>query len=215
MDTTNLEPTPYIIKISNPGAEAANVDIGDSVTNRTTGRFKNGSLVINEIIISSEVSGASYLEFLSHTETKPPTICKTILVCINTNQLDLPVQITHRNTDGNRIDHIISSTLDPYQKLTDRLVDEYEYVFDGFTRLRFEKISASTDILVYLYEKSKEKEEEPTAEQKKKKIIKTPKDLTPPTEVIKKQIETKYGCWLAWILLAVSTICIMYELNKK
>lgn len=147
---------PYIIQIVNSTAVAvSNVDIGDSFTNRTTGTFTNGSLVAGNITTSSSVTGVSYLEFLAQSESQPFQVGMTMIICSTAGQLDQTVAITHRNAVGDRLDHVITPTLDPYQNLTDRIIDEYSFLFDGFTRLRFNQINGSATVTVRLYPKGK------------------------------------------------------------
>jgi len=74
-----------------------------------------------------------------------------MIISTSAGQLDQTVAVTHRDSAGNRSDHVITPTLDPYQTQTDRIIDEYEYLFDGFTRLRFNQINASATVTVRLY----------------------------------------------------------------
>lgn len=143
---------PYILQIVNACSSAiSNVDIGDSYTNRTTSNFGQNS----NITITSTVSGVSYLEYLGQSESQPFTVGATMVISTSAGQLDQTVAITHRNASGDRLDHVLTPTLDPYQQQTDRIVDYYEYLMDGFTRLRFNQINGSATVTVRQYLKGK------------------------------------------------------------
>ena len=143
---------PYIIQIVNACSSAiSSVDIGDSYTNRSANNFGQNS----NITITSTISGVTYQEFLAQSESQPFTVGRTMVISTSAGQLDQTVAITHRNASGDRNDHVITPTLDPYQQQTDRIIDEYEYLFDGMTRLRFNQINGSATVTVRLYIKNK------------------------------------------------------------
>lgn len=139
---------PYIIQIVNACTSAiANVDIGDSYANRAAVNFNQSS----NITITSTISGVTYQEFLAQSESQPFTVGKTMVISTSAGQLDQSVAITHRNSSGDRNDHVITPTLDPYQTQTDRIIDEFEYLFDGMTRLRFNQINLSATVTCRMY----------------------------------------------------------------
>ena len=143
---------PYIIQIVNACTSAiASVDLGDSYTNRTVSNFSQNS----NITITCTISGITYIEFLAQSESQPVKIGRTMIISTSAGQLDQTVAVTHRDAVGNRADHIITPTVDPYQNQTDRIVDDYEYLFDGFTRLRFNQINASATVTTRMYPISK------------------------------------------------------------
>lgn len=139
---------PYIVQVVNACTSAiSSVDIGDSYTNRTTSNFGQNS----NITITSTISGVTYLEFLSQSESQPFQVGRTMIISTSAGQLDQTVAVTHRDAVGNRADHIITPTVDPYQNQTDRIIDDYSYLFDGFTRLRFNQINGSATVTVRMY----------------------------------------------------------------
>ena len=143
---------PYILQIVNACTSAiASVDLGDSFTNRTASNFNQNS----NITISCTISGITYIEFLAQSESQPVKIGRTMIISTSAGQLDQTVAVTHRDAVGNRADHIITPTVDPYQNQTDRIIDDYEYLFDGFTRLRFNQINASATVTTRMYPISK------------------------------------------------------------
>lgn len=139
---------PYIIQIVNACSSAiTSVDIGDSYTNRSAVNFNQNT----NITTTSTISGVTYQEFLAQSESQPFTVGKTMVISTSAGQLDQTVAVTHRNAAGDRNDHVITPTLDPYQQQTDRIIDEYSYLFDGMTRLRFNQINGSATVTVRLY----------------------------------------------------------------
>lgn len=139
---------PYIIQVVNGCTSAiSSVDIGDSYTNRAASNFGQNS----NITVSSTITGVTYIEFLAQSESQPFKIGRTMVISTSAGQLDQTVAVTHRDAVGNRNDHVITPTIDPYQNQTDRIIDDYEYLFDGFTRLRFNQINGSATVTVRMY----------------------------------------------------------------
>ena len=139
---------PYIIQLVNACTSAiASVDIGDSYTNRAASNFGQST----NITITSTITGVTYIEFLAQSESQPFKVGRTMVISTSAGQLDQTVAVTHRDAVGNRSDHVITPTIDPYQNQTDRIIDDYEFLFDGFTRLRFNQINASATVTVRMY----------------------------------------------------------------
>lgn len=146
---------PFILQIVNACTSAiANVDIGDSYTNSISSNAALNFGQSFDITTTSTVSGVTYLEFLRQSESKPFTVGKTMIISTSAGQLDQTVAITHRNASGDRNDHVITPTLDPFQNQTDRVIDNYEYLFDGMTRLRFNQINGSATVTLRIYPKN-------------------------------------------------------------
>lgn len=143
---------PYIIQMVNACSSAiSSVDIGDSYANRFADLFNQSS----NITFSMNVSGLTYIEFLAQTESQPFRIGKTVIVSATAAQFNQTVTITHRDSTGKRLDEVITPFIDPYQNQTDRIISDFNYVFDGFTRLRFNQIAASATVTVWLFPQSK------------------------------------------------------------
>ena len=144
----NRVSAPYIIQVVNACTTAiASVDIGDSYTNRAASNFGQNT----NITMSSTITGVTYIEFLAQSESQPFQVGRTMVISTTAGQLDQTVAVTHRDAVGNRSDHVITPTVDPYQNQTDRLIDDYVFLFDGFTRLRFNQINASATVTVRMY----------------------------------------------------------------
>ena len=143
---------PYIIQMVNACTSAiSNVDIGDSYLQRAASNFGQSS----NITFSMGISGLSYIEFLAQTESQPFRVGKTVIISATAAQFNQSITITHRDANGKRLDEVIIPFIDPYQNQTDRILSDLEYVFDGFTRLRFNQISASATVNVWIFPSSK------------------------------------------------------------
>ena len=157
-DSADAEPSqgqtsqPYIIQIRNALSEAiANVDIGDSYLQRAASNFGQSA----NLTFTMGISGLSYIEFLAQTESQPFRVGKTVIISATAAQFNQAITITHRDASGKRLDEVIFPFIDPYQNQTDRIISDFEYVFDGFTRLRFNQISASATVNVWIFPASK------------------------------------------------------------
>ena len=140
---------PYIVQITCTST-VSDVDIGDAYTNRTASNFGQS----NEITMGSGVPGVSYRNFLANSEREPFMVGATMVISTTAGQLNETMTVTHRNASGDRKDFTISPTPDPYQSQTDRVIDFTEYIFDGFTRIRFSRVLTGS-VLVRLYLKNK------------------------------------------------------------
>lgn len=103
------------------------------------------------IIPTSLVQGVSYEAFLAQTEGAPFRVGKTVIISSSTGQLDQPVTITTREATGKRIDHVFTPSPDPYQNLTNTVVDYYEYDFGGYSQISFNQINGSATVVVKLF----------------------------------------------------------------
>lgn len=154
-----LPQQPYIIQVANSCASAAvsNVDIGNSFANRLTydplGTYNFGQN--SNISITSTITDITYLEFLAATESNPFTVGKTMIISSSAGQVEQTVQINHKTPAGKQDSFIISAAMSPFQNLSDRVIDETSYVWDGFTRFRFNQINAGATVTVRLYLKNK------------------------------------------------------------
>ena len=103
------------------------------------------------IQITSLIPGMTYTEFLASSEIHPFRAFKTEIISATTGQLLQDFTITHRNAAGKRVDKRFPKLVDPYQWQTDRISDDYEYYFDGFSRVRIASVLASADIILNIY----------------------------------------------------------------
>ncbi|KKS77427.1 MAG: Two component regulator propeller domain protein [Candidatus Woesebacteria bacterium GW2011_GWC1_42_9] len=120
---------------------------GGGVFYNTISNFGQNS----NITVTSPVNGLAFTEFLAKLESSPVKINKTEIISSTTGQLDNTVVITHRDSNGDRVDHVVAPVIDPNQIQTDRISDPYEFLFDGFTRMRLGQVNGSTTVTIRLY----------------------------------------------------------------
>ncbi|PCJ55964.1 MAG: hypothetical protein COA79_20355 [Planctomycetota bacterium] len=151
-----MEPAqPFIIQVVSASASSiSDVDIGDAYGNRalvqTASRSPFGA--DPNITLSSGVIGVTYIEWLAETERRPFKVGLTEIISSSAGQIDNPITITHRGTQGGREDHAIIPSIDPNQGLTDRgIADDYEYMFDGYTRLRLSQVNGLATVTIKIY----------------------------------------------------------------
>lgn len=125
-------------------------DIGDSFANRADSNFGQDSA----ITITSTTPGVTYQEFLAQSESQPFIVGRTMIISTTSAMLERSVALRHRNATGDAVAYSINPLVDPYQVQTDRVIEDYEYIFDGMTRLRF-TMSANSTVLVRMYLVSK------------------------------------------------------------
>ena len=143
---------PYVLRLVNACTTAiANVDIGDSYLQRAASNFGQSA----NITLTSVPSGTSYIEFMAQTENQPFKVGKTVIICTTAAQFNETITITHRDANGDRQDKSFLLTIDPYQTQTDRVILDVDYLFNGYTRLRFSNIVASATVNVHLYPSDK------------------------------------------------------------
>ncbi len=146
-------PAPFIFQIVNdqsaPEPAIADVDIGDAARNRTSATFNLNS----HITVTSAVQGINYREFLAISENSPFLVGAIMIISTSAGQLDQTVKITHRNASGDEVGHVISPTITLNQRQTDRVADDYEFMFDSLTRIRFNQINAGATVTIRIYPK--------------------------------------------------------------
>ena len=136
----------FIIQVVSGKDSSTFVNLGDSFTTRTADNFGQDA----SITVTSTISGVTYQEFLAQSESEPFIVGRTMIISTTEGQVENPVVIAHRNANGDRVDHVITPTIDPYQNQTDRIIDDYEYLFDGMTRFRF-SINGRATVSIRLY----------------------------------------------------------------
>lgn len=138
----------FALKITNTGgATISNVDIGDSYANRSLSNFGNNI----EISTTSSIPGVTYQEWLAQTESRPFRVGRTEIISATANQLNESYALTHRNASGEAQSEAISPDLDPYQRQTDRVVLDYDYLFDGFSRIRIGRVLPTAVIRIKIW----------------------------------------------------------------
>ena len=146
---------PFLLRMVNACSTAiSDVDLGDSYNNRAASNNNQNA----NITTSNRISGATYNEFLAQTESQPFKVGKILIISATAAQFNESITITHRDSNGKRLDDVITFELDPYQQQTDRYLieDELDNVtWDGYTRLRFSAIAASATVDLRIYSAGK------------------------------------------------------------
>lgn len=130
----------YDFLISGSSFFAATAGGGVNVT--TFSNFGQNS----NITITTPLNGITYQEFLAERENAPIKVLKTEIISTSAGQLNEAVTITHRDSNGNRIDHTVAPVVDPMQTQTDRVIERKEFLFDGFTRIRLRQLNGSATV---------------------------------------------------------------------
>jgi hypothetical protein len=139
---------PIIIVITNAATSAiANVQIYGSLNNRTATNFGQNAA----ITFTSGIPNVNYLQILGNSESKNFKVGRTMIISSTSGQIEQTVNVAHYTDTGDQLNHFIIPTIDPYQQQTDRIVDDFEYLLDGFTSLTFTSILASATVTVRLY----------------------------------------------------------------
>lgn len=138
----------FVLKIVNAGgATISNVDIGDSYANRSLSNFGNNI----EIAVTSAIPGVTYQEWLAQTESRPFRVGRTEIISATSNQLNESFALTHRNASGEAQSEALSPDMDPYQRQTDRIRFDYDYLFDGFSRVRIGRVLPTATIYLKIW----------------------------------------------------------------
>jgi len=143
---------PYIITVSNASNAAVNVDVfGAYIFLNNTG-FSNGSLTVNNVTITSNLSNTTYFNLLNQSSVSPFTIGSTLISSVNgtTSQVLQPITLTTQDANGNQAVKILTPVIDPYQLQSGVIELKQAFRIDGFTKLTF-SIFASSSVQFQFY----------------------------------------------------------------
>jgi len=146
---------PYIITVSNASASAvSNFDVLGAYTYINNTGFSNGSLTINGVTISSAISNVTYQQFLYQSMNQPFSVGLTYIESITTGvsgQITQTFTLNTQDANGNQMLRTIVPTIDPYQQQSTIVAVKQLYSIDGFTKLTFTSILASSVFRVHFY----------------------------------------------------------------
>jgi hypothetical protein len=146
---------PIIIKIKNTtSSDINNVDLYDAYANYQAGVAGNFNQAAG-ITITSEIPNVTYLQMLANSWGKPMKIGRTVVISSTSLQAEEAFVIRHNTDYGQLIEYTVTPFIDPYQNQSDRIVESYNYILDGFTRIRFNTIIASASVVIRLYPASR------------------------------------------------------------
>jgi len=145
---------PYIITISNASATAvSNFDVLGAFTYIGNAGFSNGSLTISGVTISSAIANVNYQQFLYQSMQQPFSVGLTYIESVagTSSQITQTFTLNTQDANGNQLLRTIVPTIDPYQQQSTIVAVKQEYSIDGFTKLTFSQISASSVFRVHFY----------------------------------------------------------------
>lgn len=141
---------PFVLRIVNSGIARNDIDIGNAYNSWDATIRYDGVVGITR---SSVIPGVTYREFLLETENKPFKISQVLVISTTSGQLNNVVNLIKRDADGTRKDEIFYATIDPYQNLTDRVLIDKEFIWDGYTTLRFATVNEGATINIFIWKK--------------------------------------------------------------
>jgi hypothetical protein len=142
---------PYIVNISNTGANVANFDVFGSFEYINATGFTAGSLTIGSVTISSAIPNVTYQQMLWQFQSVPFSVGLTYIQSSNANQLLETVSVNTKDANGNIAQKALIPTLDPYQQITTVIAMKYAYRIDGYTKCILSNVQANTVVKLYLY----------------------------------------------------------------
>ena len=153
---TAAQSQPYIITISNASATSvSNFDVLGAYTyiNGGTGTYSNGSLTIGNVTISSAISNVTYQQFLYQSMNQPFSVGLTYIenVSGSSSQITQTFTLNTQDANGNQMLRTIVPTIDPYQQQSTIVAVKQLYSIDGYTKLTFNTIQASSVFRIHFY----------------------------------------------------------------
>jgi len=144
---------PYIIRIANSTASAvSNVIVLDSYTNMAdTNNFGNPVA----IALSINNPNTSYVQFLRQMASQPFEVGEIYITSTTTAQVIETITVRHQDSDGTRLDKVLTPIRDPFQFQNGAITHQYRHMIDGFTRYTINQILASATLDIYLYPSKK------------------------------------------------------------
>ena len=137
---------PYIITVSNASNAAVNVDVFGAYVYLNNAGFSAGSLTVNNVTITSNLSNTTYYNLLNQSSVSPFTIGSTLISSVNgvTSQVLQPITLTTQDANGNQAVKILTPVIDPYQQQSGVIELKQPFRIDGFTKLTFQVFAATS-----------------------------------------------------------------------
>ena len=143
---------PYIITVSNASNAAVSVDVFGAYVYLNNAGFSSGTLTVNNVTITSNLSNVTYYNLLNQSAYSPFTIGSTLISSVNgtTSQVLQPITLTTQDSNGNQAVKILTPVIDPYQNQSGVIDLKQPFRVDGFTKLTF-TMFASTSVQFQFY----------------------------------------------------------------
>ena len=137
---------PYIITVSNASNAAVSVDVFGAYIYLNNAGFSAGSLTVNNVTITSNLSNTTYFNLLNQSSVSPFTIGSTLISSVNgtTSQVLQPITLTTQDANGNQAVKILTPVIDPYQQQSGVIELKQPFRIDGFTKLTFSVFASSS-----------------------------------------------------------------------
>jgi len=142
----NMRSQPYIITVSNASNAAVSVDVFGAYVYLNNAGFSAGSLTVNNVTITSNLSNTTYYNLLNQSSVSPFTIGSTLISSVNgtTSQVLQPITLTTQDANGNQAVKILTPVIDPYQLQSGVIELKQAFRIDGFTKLTFQMFASSS-----------------------------------------------------------------------
>lgn len=139
MGGATMRSQPYILTVSNASNTSVNVDVFGAYIYLNDAGFVGGSLTVNGVTISSNLSNVTYYNLLNQSSVSPFTIGSTLIssVAPPSAQVLQPLTLTTQDANGNQAVKILTPTIDPYQNQNGVIELKQGFRVDGFTKLTF------------------------------------------------------------------------------
>lgn len=137
---------PYIITVSNASNAAVTTDVFGAYDFLNSAGFSGGSLTLNSVTISSNLSNVTYFNLLNQSSFSPFTIGSTLINSVNgtASQVLQPITLTTQDANGNQATKILTPVVDPYQNQSGIVDLKQPFRIDGFTKLSFQIFPSSS-----------------------------------------------------------------------
>jgi hypothetical protein len=147
-----MKSQPYIITVSNASNAAVSVDVFGAYVYLNNAGFSAGSLTVNNVTITSNLSNTTYYNLLNQSSVSPFTIGSTLISSVNgvTSQVLQPITLTTQDANGNQAVKILTPVIDPYQNQSGVIELKQPFRIDGFTKLTF-SVFAATSVQFQFY----------------------------------------------------------------
>jgi hypothetical protein len=145
---------PYIILVSNASATSvSNFDVLGAYQYINNSGFSSGSLTIGNVTISSAIPGVTYQELLYQSMNSPFSVGMTYVEVLSgsNSQATTTFSLNTRDANGNQAQRPYIPTIDPYQQQSNMTIVNQLYRIDGYTKLTFASIAASSVFRVHFY----------------------------------------------------------------
>lgn len=145
---------PFILTISNNSDTAiSNLDVLGALSYIGNAGFTDGSLTINGVTISSGISEMTYEQYLYQCMQQPICVGISFIESVfgSTSQISQTFTLNTQDANGKHVVQSIEPFFDPYHQKSTIVAVKHQFSIDGFTKLNFRTINASTEFRIHFY----------------------------------------------------------------